>query len=182
MAAAPLPFRGSVTQVEDREANDATAKANALKLIEAHDPKTVIELRLAVRIELFNISANQTISRACPSDLPPLIATRVTTGALSLIREADKAERRLEKLKAARPQAQEEPQHQAPVSDPYRDAESPSRDPHVVAEEIKQITAHAEASGIPFVKAYKQQRLEKRLAIRRERDARLQAATQPGTT
>ena len=156
----------------------ATAKANALKLVEVHDPKTVIELRLAVRIELFNILANQAISQACPPDLPPLVAVRLMTGGLSLIREADKAERRLEKLKAERPQAQEEPQHQATMPEPGPDDESPSRNPATVAEEIKQITAHAEANGIPFVKAYKQRKMEQRLARREEREARLQAADQ----
>jgi hypothetical protein len=161
--------------------DNATAKANALKLIEVHDPTTVIELRLAVRIELFNIRANQTASEAGTRDLSPEIATRVTAGAISLTREADKAERRLEKLKTARPQAQEEPRTQSfsPASDPDPERESPLRDPQAVAEEIKQITVHAQANGLPFAKAYKQRKLEKRLALRQERDARLQAASQP---
>jgi hypothetical protein len=160
----------------------ATAKADALKLIEAHDPKTVIELRLAVRVALFNIRANQAISQASTPGLPPAAATRLTGHGLSLIREADKAERRLEIGRAERPEAQEERHHQPSAPEPDLGVEAPSRDPAIVAEEIKQITTQAEANGIPFVKAYKLRKMEQREARRQERDARLLAASPPGIT
>jgi outer membrane biosynthesis protein TonB len=181
----------------------AAAKADALKLIEAYDPKTVIELRLAVRVGLLNVRANQAISHASTPGLPPPVATRLTGHGLSLIREADKAERRLETRKAERPQTPEEqvpegqkpegqkPEEQVPegqtpeerrqqAPEPDLGAEAPSRDPATVAAEIRQITTHAEANGIPFVKAYKQRKIEQREARRQERDARLQAASYPG--
>lgn len=171
----------------------AAAKADALKLIEAYEPKTVIELRLAVRVGLLNVRANQAISHASTPGLPPPVATRLTGHGLSLIREADKAERRLETRRAERPHTPEgqKPEEQVPegqtpqerrqqAPEPDLGAEAPSRDPATVAAEIKQITTHAEANGIPFVKAYKQRKIEQREARRQERDARLQAASYPG--
>jgi hypothetical protein len=142
-----LPIVGN-----DKDAAWESAEAATMSF----NPEGVIEFRLAVRVALFNIQANKLTADANAPGLTPSCAIRVRQCALSYAREADKAERRLEKLQAARVKEDQQPEPET------TEAEQAAGEPAPQAQE-------AAAATIPAYKLLKQ---ERRLAKQREREAR----------
>ena len=68
----------------------------------AYDPQTEDELRLAANIIGFSFQALEALSQAATPDMPLTRTLRLRGGAVSLSRESHKAQRRLDKLQAAR--------------------------------------------------------------------------------
>jgi hypothetical protein len=149
-----LPIVGNDKDVAWESAEAATMSLN---------PQSPIEFRLAVRIALFNIQANRLTAEANAPALTPACAIRMRLCALSYAREADKAERRLEKLQTARIKEQEQQPEPA----------SPEAEPAITPTE--QTTTQAQQSPAADVPAYKRLKQERRLAKQRDRDARLKA-------
>jgi len=153
---------------------DAAWKA-ALQTVTLHDPHSIAELRLAVRIETFSIQANEAAAQAGTPDMPLLRAIRLRSGAVALSREAEKAEHRLEKLRSARHQGAPEP------AEPPQEAETASvqRATALVAD-TRKIAAYAASHGLSFGQALKQRNREQRLAERQAKQAaRLQSMATP---
>ncbi len=142
------------------------ARHAAAGTLSAYDPRTEAELRLAARIISFSLQAGEALAQAADPEMPLTRVLRLRTGAVSLSREAEKAERRLEKLREAR---QQDPIEDA---DPLPEAESPRIDKTVaLIEDNAKVAAYAEANGITWTEALKQRRREQRLAERRRKQA-----------
>lgn len=136
-----------------------TAWDNAIASVKLYAPKSETEIRLAIRTLMFNIQANQAAAQASDPSTPAPAAIRIRGGAVALIREADKAERRLNELRAARRKAPEQATNQQATQAP-----KPEPQPQPEPEQ-----------PVPDNQAYRQRILEKKLAKREERDARLAA-------
>jgi hypothetical protein len=144
----------------------------AVDAVSVFNPQTTVELRLAIRVCIFNILGNQSLAEASNKEIPIDRMLRLQNGALALVRAADKAELRLEERRAARVEGQD------PTDDPEELTETDSpRIENAIAllDETKVITAQAAIHGVTWKQAYKQRNLEKRLAKRQERAARTQA-------
>ncbi len=85
---------------DDRNAAWAAARDTIL----LYDPQSQPELRLACLLAVFSLQATQTAAKAGAAGLSPSDTARLCNAATAFAREADKAERRLEKLQNARNQ------------------------------------------------------------------------------
>jgi len=148
------------------------ARQAAAVTLSAYDPRTEAELRLAARIVSFSLQSLEALAQAADREMPLTRVLRLRTGAVSLSREAEKAERRLEKLREGR--AAEEAQ---PLPEPEV-PEEPARIEKTTAliDDNRKVAAYAQAHGLTWSQAMKQSRREQRLAERREKQARAQAA------
>jgi hypothetical protein len=94
------------------------ARQAAIEMLTAYDPQTPDELRVAANIVTFSFQALEALSQAATPDMPLNRILRLRGGAVTLNREAAKAERRLAELKKARQQLiqaqQPEPVQPAP--------------------------------------------------------------------
>ncbi|HET6607088.1 MAG TPA: hypothetical protein VFG62_10490 [Rhodopila sp.] len=143
---------------------EAAHQAAAVTLA-AHRPQTEQELRLAARIVAFNLQAGEALAQAATPDMPLTRVIRLRTGAVSLSREAEKAERRLEKLRDARLQGlPEEPEPLPQVSARVEKAAA-------LVEDTRTVAAYAKAHGLSWTEANRQRNREKRLAERRAKEA-----------
>ena len=148
------------------------ARHAAAATLSAYDPQTEAELRLAARIIGFSLQAGEALAQAADPEMPLARVLRLRTGAVSLSREAEKAERRLEKLRENRMQGLVE------ASDPLPEPEAPriEKTTALIAEN-RTVAAYAEAHGLTWTEALKQRRREQRLAERRRKqEMRAQAA------
>jgi hypothetical protein len=101
----------------------AAARDAATQMLAAYHPETENELRLAAEIVSFSLHALEALGQASTPDMSLTKVLRLRSGAVSLSREAHKAERRLEQLqKARRAGAEAQPQatQAPPVSEPAR--------------------------------------------------------------
>jgi hypothetical protein len=163
MQAILLPLIEELLPVVGNDKDRAWQSAEAATM--SFNPQTLIEFRLAVRVALFNIQANKLTAGANAPSLTPSCAIRMRLCALSYAREADKAERRLEKLQAVR--MEEEKQQPDPEG---LEAEIPRTEPPEKA--TSPATSPATAQAATPIPAYKQLKQERRLAKQRERAAR----------
>src|ERR1700757_547068 len=92
------------------------ARHAAAATLSAYDPQTEAELRLAARIISFSLQAGEALAQAADPDMPLTRVLRLRTGAVSLSREATKAERHLEQLREARTQGVTEEAEPLPES------------------------------------------------------------------
>jgi hypothetical protein len=83
--------------------NDPTAARHAAShMLAAYNAETDNELRLAANVISFSFHALEALSQAATPDMPLNKILRLRGSAVSLSREANKAERRLDQLQAAR--------------------------------------------------------------------------------
>jgi hypothetical protein len=138
------------------------ARHAAAATLSTYDPQTEPELRLAARVVSFSLQAGEALAQAADPDMPLTRVLRLRTGAVSLSREAEKAERRLEKRREARLLGLE-PDLQ-PLSEP-----EPPRIANTTAliEDNRKVAAYAQAHGLTWAEALKQRRRDQRLADRR---------------
>jgi hypothetical protein len=150
--------------------DSSTAVKNALDVVRAFNANSEAEIRLAIRIAMFSIQANIALAQADMPDLPLSVVIRLRQGAVTLTREADKAERWLHKLQAARRKGE------APPAKPPQQPEKPSVErAQALIQDIEAVEAMVEAEGIPANQAYRLRNREKRRARQQEREARLRA-------
>lgn len=83
----------------------AAARDAALQMLAAYDPETVHELRLAAQIVSFSFHALEALGQAADPDQPLSRGIRLRGSAVSLSRESDKAQLRLEQSQQARQEA-----------------------------------------------------------------------------
>jgi hypothetical protein len=143
------------------------ARHAAAGTLSAYDPRTEAELRLAARIISFSLQSGEALAQAADPEMPLTRVLRLRTGAVSLSREAEKAERRLEVLREARQQNIIED------AEPLPDAESPRIEKTTaLIEDNRKIAAYAEANGLTWTEALAQRRRKQRLAERRGKQAK----------
>ncbi len=144
------------------------ARHAAAATLSTYDPQTEPELRLAARVISFSLQAGEALAQAADPDMPLTRVIRLRSGAVSLSREADKAERRLERLREVRFQAMEEAATAVPESEWEEEApvDAPLASP---SEDSRKVAAYAEANGLSWSDALKQRRREQRLAERRRK-------------
>jgi hypothetical protein len=143
-----------------------TARYAAAATLSTYDPQTEAEFRLAARVISFSLQAGEALAQAADPDMPLTRVLRLRTGAVSLSREAGKAERRLEKIHQTRLLGY--PEEPAPPPEP----ESPRIEKTTaLIEDNRKVAAYAQAHGLTWAEAMKQRRREQRLAERRTKDA-----------
>ena len=152
---------------------------SAIAATSSFEPKTISEFRLAARIAVHNIRANQCAAKAAEPRLPTSEAIRLSQCGLSYIRDADKAERQLEKLQAARLKEEEAQPEAEQIPTPAEDI-TVQAEPPATAQPEQPATPAAEDSVPPTatVPAYKRLKQLRRRAKQEERDARMRARTQ----
>jgi hypothetical protein len=140
------------------------AWAAAASTLRAYDPQTEQEVRLAAQIVAFSLQACEALAQAADPDMPLTRILRLRTGAVSLSREAEKAERRLEKLREAR--LQNLPEEPEPLPEPVRIEKTTA-----LIEDNRKVAAYAQAKGLTWTQALKQRQREQRLADRHRKQA-----------
>ncbi len=153
-----------------------TARHAAAATLSAYDPQTEAELRLAARIIGFSLQAGEALAQAADPDMPLTRVLRLRTGAVSLSREAEKAERRLEKLRNDRAQDGVDEAEFLPEPEAPRESGRVEKTTALI-EDNRKVAAYAEAHGLTWSEAMKQRRRDQRLAERRRKqEMRAQAA------
>ena len=152
------------------------ARHAAAATLNAYDPQTEAEIRLAARIISFSLQAGEALAQAADPDMTLTRVIRLRSGAVSLSREAEKAERRLERLREERLLDLTEATEASP--EPEALTESPRIEKTTaLIEDKRKVAAYAEAHGLTWSEALKQRQREQRLAERhRKQEARAQAA------
>jgi hypothetical protein len=138
---------------------------NAAEVVKMHDPRTVNELRLAVRVCVLNALGNDACVAGTVNKVPVDRLIRLSNGGLALLRAADKAEDRLEKLRNARIEGKD------PVDDPedLTEADSPAIEKALaLLDETKAVAGYAALYGLTWEQAYKQRKQAKRPGKRRD--------------
>jgi hypothetical protein len=80
------------------QGNRAAARQAAIAALADHQPRTAAELRLAAKAIAFNLQVLEALGQAASLDVPMTQILRLRSGAVSLNREAEKAETRLHDL------------------------------------------------------------------------------------
>jgi hypothetical protein len=153
------------------------AKQAAASLLSDYGPETEDELCLAAQIVGFSFHALEALAQAATPDMPLNRVLRLRGGAVSLSRESEKAQRRLNERQAARAEDKDVP------------AETPPPPPIVekaldLIEDTRTVAAVAKATGVTWTKAYQQRqratRIAENLKKNQARHAALQAGVKPG--
>jgi hypothetical protein len=148
------------------------AQDAALATIRAHAPQTEAEFRLAARIISFSLQSGEALAQAAHPEMPILRVLRLRSGAVSLAREAQNAERQLAKCQENRRMGVE------PQPEPAPEPDSPKieKTTALIADNRK-VSAYAKAHGLTWTQALQQRERDRRLAARRAKEqARQQAA------
>jgi hypothetical protein len=140
------------------------ARVAAAATLSTYAPRTEAELRLAARVVSCSLQAGEALGQAAHPEMPLARVLRLRSGAVSLHREADKAERRLEKLRSAQPL--EAPSEAEPAPMAERQIVEKTK---ALIEDNRSVAAYAEAHGLSFTEALRQRYREQRLAERRRK-------------
>jgi hypothetical protein len=132
------------------------ARQAAGQMLESYDPQTESELRLAASIISFSLHSLEALSQAATPEMPMTKILRLRSGAVSLSRESDKAERRLEQLQ------------QAPCDDTHAqpaDVQPPQAEKAIALVEATrpQIITTGKNDAPIWSKAYQQQQAARRI-------------------
>jgi hypothetical protein len=147
-----------------------TARQAAAQMLGAYRPGTEDEVRIAANIIGFSFHAIEALSQAAAPDLSITRILRLRGSAVSLSRESQKAERRLDQLQNARRQGI-----------PAQPAETAQPEPKIeealdLIEDTNKITMAAKAGGLTWTQAYEQRQREARIAASLKRaEARVAA-------
>jgi hypothetical protein len=149
-------------------AGDFTAARRAAgQMLAAYQPQTEDELRLAAAIVSFSLQALDSLSQAASPDLPLTKILRLRGSAVSLSRESDKAQRRLEHLQQTRRQTEA--------------IETEAIRPEAIRPEAEPPLAPASAK-LTWTQAYEQRQRDQRIAASLKRaEARVAAHQIPPT-
>jgi len=141
------------------------ARHAAAATLSAYAPRTEVELRLAARIVSFSLQSLEALAQAADPEMPLTRVLRLRTGAVSLSREAEKAERRLEKLRENRAVGEDQPLPEPEVLEEPVGIEKTA----ALVDDNRKVAAYAKAHGLTWSEAMKQRRREQRLAERRQK-------------
>jgi hypothetical protein len=130
----------------------AAARHAAAQMLGAYHPQTEDQLRLAANIVGFSFHALEALGQAAAPDLPLTRVLRLRGSAVSLSREAAKAERRLTLL-------QKSPQQDI-------QAEAPPKVEKAIAliADTAKVAIAAKAKGISWARAYEERQRDIRIA------------------
>jgi hypothetical protein len=140
------------------------AREAASQMLAAYDLQTQDELHLAANIVGFSFQALEALSQAATPDMPLTRTLRLRSGAVSLSRESHKAQRRLDRLQAARradirAETQPEPTQPEPKIEKALD----------LIGDTSKIAAAAKTKSLTWTQAYEQRQRDNRLAASRKR-------------
>jgi hypothetical protein len=149
----------------------AAARQAASQMLDAYHPRTEDEFRLAANIIGFSFQALEALGQAAAPDLPLTRAMRLRGSAVSLSREAARAERRLAQLRKQAAAAE----IGAAASPKIEQASPPlplAPIPPVSIKTPGKIARAAEAKGITWTQAYAERQCAARIAasIKRAED------------
>jgi hypothetical protein len=157
-------------------AGDLTAARHAAaQMLGAHHPETENELRLAANIVAFSFQALEALSQAATPDMPLTRVLRLRGSAVSLSRESQKADHRLDQLQQARRQG-----IPAEVQPDAAQAEPKIEKALELIRDTRSVTSAAKASGQTWTQAYEQRQRDARIAASLKR-AEVRIAAQAGT-
>jgi hypothetical protein len=140
------------------------AREAASQMLASYDPETQDELHLAANAISFSFQALEALSQAASLDLPLTRTLRLRSGAVSLSRESHKAQRRLDKLQAARRAGVRAEKQPAPMLPEPRIERVLG-----VIDDTRKVAAAAKIKGVTWTQAYQQRLRDNRLAISRQR-------------
>jgi tRNA U34 5-methylaminomethyl-2-thiouridine-forming methyltransferase MnmC len=157
----------------------AAARQAAIHMLASYNPQTENELRLAASVISFSLHALEALSQAATPDMPMNKILRLRSGAVSLNRASDNAERRLEQLRKARQDSTEPQSIEAePIAPPQAEKAIA-----LVEATRPQIQALTKNSPPVWSKAYQQQQAARRITENlRQNQAAHQASTPTPTT
>ncbi len=174
---------------------DPTAARHAAsRTLAAYQPETPSELRLAANIISFSFHALEALAQATTPDMSLNKILRLRGSAVSLSRESEKAQRRLDRLQQARRQGiQPSPadtqnadtQNAHTQNAHIQNAEAP-QDPRIdkalaLIQDTGAIAATAKANNLTWTQAYEQRQRDARIAAGLKRaEARAAAQVTPG--
>jgi hypothetical protein len=151
-----------------------TARQAAAQMLGAYRPGTEDEVRIAANIIGFSFHAIEALSQAAAPDLPITRILRLRGSAVSLSRESQKAERRLDQLQNARRQGI--PAQPADTRPEPAQPEPKIEEALDLIEDTNKITMAAKAGGLTWTQAYEQRQREARIAASLKRaEARVAA-------
>jgi hypothetical protein len=140
------------------------ARRAAAQMLAAYHPNTEEELRLAGNIVGFSFHALEALGQAAAPDMPITRVLRLRGSAVSLNREASKAERRLIQLQTARRQCI---QAQTQPAEPEAKAEKAV----ALIQDTRKIAIAAKANGQSWAQAYEEHQRDIRIAARIKKNA-----------
>jgi hypothetical protein len=144
------------------------ARHAAAQMLAAYHPNTEEELRLAANVISFSFHALEALGQATAPDLPLTRVLRLRGSAVSLSREAAKAERRLTQL-------QNFPQQALPA-----EAAPKVEKALALIEDTAKITIAAKAKGLSWTQMHEQRQRDIRLAARlKKNEAKIAALSNP---
>jgi hypothetical protein len=171
------------------------ARQAAAHMLFAYHPETEDELRLAANIIGFSFQGLEALAQSAEPDLPITRVLRLRGGAVSLSREAAKADRRLAQLQKARRQAVEAEIHpeqaQSELVQPKSvqpesvqpesvQPESKTEQPLTQTQATDTVAAVAKANNLTWTQAYEQRQRDARIAASLKRaEARIGAQSSP---
>lgn len=160
--------------------DQAAAHQAAAQMLSSYHPETEDEVRLAANIIIFSFQALEALSQAATPDIPITRVMKLRSGAVSLTRQSQKAEQRLEQLQKARQQGKSAP---APTVQPEQRIE----EVQALIEDTNTVAAAAKAKNLTWNQAYEDRQREARIAAgMQKREARLAAqaaaAANPGAS
>jgi hypothetical protein len=151
------------------------AREAAAQMLSAYHPETEDELRLAANVISFSFQALEALSQAASPDLPMTRTLRLRGSAVSLSRESHKAQRRLDKLQAARRAgipAATQPESAQPEAKIEKALD--------LIQDTRTVTVAAKAQGLTWTQAYEQRQRAARIAAGLKR-AEARVAAQANT-
>jgi hypothetical protein len=161
--------------------DNAAARDAASHMLGAYHPETEDELRLAAKIVGCSFQAIQALGQAATPDMPLTRVFRLRSGAVSLSRTSEKAERRLEQLQKARRQGV--PAQPAETQPEPVQAEPAIEKAVVLIEDTRKIAALAKSSGTTWSQSYEKHRQDLRIAASLKRaEARIAALANAAAT
>jgi hypothetical protein len=140
----------------------AAARHAALHMLGAYRPETEDELRLAAKIVCFSFQALAALSQAAGSDLPLTRILRLRSGAVSLSRESEKAERRLSQLQKARQQGIQA--QSAEIQPEPAQPEPRIEKALALIQDTGAVAAAAKTNGVTWTRAYEDRQRDQRIA------------------
>ena len=163
----------------------AAARQAAAQMLAAYRPETEDEFRLAAQIISFSFHVLEALAQAADPNLPINRVLRLRSGAVSLSRESDKAQRRLDQLQTARRTDISPP---APQVKPIQ-AEPEVAEPKIekalnLIQDTRAVADVAKSSGQTWNQTNEERERDRRIAASLQRaEARVaaMAAAQAGT-
>lgn len=158
--------------LEGAGGDQTAARLAAIEMLAGYHPDTAEELRVAAKIVIFSFQALEALAQAALPNMPLPLVLLLRSGSVSLSRESEKAERRLDRLRKAR-RAGRSAESAAIPPEPERP------DPKIeqivdLIDDTRKVAAVAKATGLTWAQAYEQRQAEKRLAAKaRKAEARL---------